>query len=530
MESSSGQRKLILGIDFGTLKTCVSYAFWNSNQKEPPGIDSLSIENTIVFPSCLAEENEEILWGRAASGRQDIRVYKWLKLFLYDPDHPILQDPDTPKVPMGYLPERLVTQYLGQLHNAIQKTMRKLYPDYNQGIDYWFGWPATWSDESRQKMRRAVEEAGYDQDPDRLFFVTEAEATALYFTHAFSGELRDGCVLICDIGGGTTDVAALKIHNSGKNPTYEQLSSYSGNDCGLAAMDAALREYARGLPGITTQRLLNGIVSVKRTFTGKEDQPILLQESGRHTAPPGDIKNCLNPTIVKIFNLILKNIDTSYRLQMPISHVLLTGGGGMMPYLRGQIEDKLQGMVDVLHLDEYAPISVAWGATRRGVLGRAIARLRFDRSYGLRPAAEAVIHEEDYRARIRPVKSTPPHWFVRKKQEYVTGRQENRFFHIFYHAGDLSTTIIHIVQHPGECPSPTDGVKLEEVGVFDFCLELQEFDPDILRTGDDYRIKVKIAWELKYSERQAGVELVATMNEKEIRRKLVPLREHELVY
>lgn len=144
---------------------------------------SLTINDRIVFASCLAQDqNERILWGQEAYDSQQGPVYKWLKLFLYDPDHPILQEPDAPKLPEGSLPEKLVTLYLRQVYDAITEMIRIHHSDCDQGTDYWFGWPATWSDESQQKMMRAVQEAGYGNDSDRVFFLTEAEAVALFFT------------------------------------------------------------------------------------------------------------------------------------------------------------------------------------------------------------------------------------------------------------------------------------------------------------------------------------------------------------
>ncbi|CAK96286.1 uncharacterized protein An02g00710 [Aspergillus niger] len=520
MEPSSGQRKMIVGIDFGTEKTCVSYAAWNSFQKEPPPISSLTINDRIVFASCLAQDqNERILWGQEAYDSQQGPVYKWLKLFLYDPDHPILQEPDAPKLPEGSLPEKLVTLYLRQVYDAITEMIRIHHSDCDQGTDYWFGWPATWSDESQQKMMRAVQEAGYGNDSDRVFFLTEAEAVALFFTqHEKLGKppsslsvdwqsvkLGDGRILICDIGGGTTDVVALQIQNSGTNPTYELLSKSSGNDCGLAAMDAALRGHVRGLHGVPSQQLLDKIGNLKRRFTGKEDRPIFLPGSGQRTALPGDIKKCLNPTIEKILALILENINASRQMQLPIS-----------------------GTAEVLYLQEYAPISVAWGATLRGALGRAIPRLKFDRSYGLEVTSEAIVHEEGLDTWIRRKKSTP-HWFVRKNQEYAIDQQERRIFNIFHRAGDPATKIINIVEHPGTCPSPDDGINLVPKGVFQFCLRLQDRD-SILRTGDECSIKVQIAWTLTYSEQQAGVDLVASVKDAELGREVKVLDGHEVVH
>ncbi|XRM38817.1 hypothetical protein ABZX51_002212 [Aspergillus tubingensis] len=465
----SRSTKSIVGIDFGTEKTCASHALWNSIQKKPPPIFSLTISDRIVFSSCLAlGQDERILWGQEAYDGQQGTVYKWLKIFLYDPDHPILQEPNAPQLPEGVLPEELVTVYLRQLYDAITEKTRTLYPNCDEGTDYWFGWPATWSNESQQKMMRAVQDAGYGNGPDRFFFVTEAEAVALFFT--YHEHYRK-------------DVVAMQIQNSSINPTYELLSRSSGNDCGLAAMDAALRGYVRSLPGVPSQRFLDKIGDLKRGFNGDEVRPIVLPASGQRTALPKHIKGCLNPTIEKILSLILENIDASRQMQRPISHVLLAGGGGMMPYLRSHIGVKLEGIAEVLYLIEYA------------------------------------------RYLLRGERLSEVLW----GQEYAIDHEESHIFNIFHRAGDPATTIINLVEHPGKCPSPDDGITLVPKGVFEFCLQLQDRD-SILRTGDECSIKVQIAWTLRYSKQQAEVELVASVKDAELGRKVGILDGHRLVH
>ncbi|GFN16477.1 actin-like ATPase domain-containing protein [Aspergillus tubingensis] len=538
---SSLSTKSIVGIDFGTEKTCASHALWNSIQKKPPPIFSLTISDRIVFSSCLAlGQDERILWGQEAYDGQQGTVYKWLKIFLYDPDHPILQEPNAPQLPEGVLPEELVTVYLRQLYDAITEKTRTLYPNCDEGTDYWFGWPATWSNESQQKMMRAVQDAGYGNGPEELVTVylrqlydaiTEKtrtlypncdEGTDYWFgwPATWSNESQQKMMrAVQDAGYGNgpdrfffvTEAEAVALFF-----TYHEHYRKVSNDCGLAAMDAALRGYVRSLPGVPSQRFLDKIGDLKRGFNGDEVRPIVLPASGQRTALPKHIKGCLNPTIEKILSLILENIDASRQMQRPISHVLLAGGGGMMPYLRSHIGVKLEGIAEVLYLIEYA----------------AIPRLQFDRSYGLEATSEAIVHEEGLDRRILR-KTSIPYWIG---QEYAIDHEESHIFNIFHRAGDPATTIINLVEHPGKCPSPDDGthianeiVTLVPKGVFEFCLQLQDRD-SILRTGDECSIKVQIAWTLRYSKQQAEVELVASVKDAELGRKVGILDGHRLVH
>lgn len=163
----------------------VSYAFWNQRRSSTPDIiRSLVIEHKHIFPTMLAYlQDRSVTWGQDARTGKD-PVFKWLKLLLYDQEHPILRETPNPALPDGVSSEKLVSVYLRQLYTEIQNSIVSPRRSAELGTDFWFSQPASWSADNQRGFAKAVRDAGFgSKEADNLFFLTEAEAAALYFTH-----------------------------------------------------------------------------------------------------------------------------------------------------------------------------------------------------------------------------------------------------------------------------------------------------------------------------------------------------------
>ncbi|GKZ67436.1 hypothetical protein AnigIFM50267_001826 [Aspergillus niger] len=538
MSSLSAERKMIVGVDFGTEKTCVSYALWNKRRPRVPDIiKSFAISRNHVFPTMLAYlQDKSVAWAHDARNGKD-PVFEWLKLFLYDQEHPILRETPNPALPDGVSSERLVSDYLRQLYARIQKLIVSLHLSAEIGTDFWFSRPAGWSADNQEIFAKAVRDAGFtSKENDNLFFLTEAEAAALYLMHHEDFEAvsakppkpqppssslphridqltecpfvkpEDGRILVCDIGGGTTDVGAFHIQGTGPDAVYEPLGKSSGVNCGVAAMDAAVRQHVKKQPPHTfglvrplNEALLDMICDLKCQFDGTEEDPIPVDVTGLITVPPGVLRKSLNSTVVAIIELIMANIVPPRPLEPPVSVVFITGGGSRVPYLIKQIRQRLEHMVTLHHLDQYEAMSVSWGATFRGILGRAIPRLKFDASYGLQAAEEAIVRKGSISR-----EQSFPHWFIRKDQAVEIEHQNELFLDIHYRAGDAPITIINLLQHAAEFPDANDG-------------------------GDEYCVQVRIVWKVTYSERHAIVKFTAQSENALLGEQEVPLVGYRLV-
>ncbi|GKZ30953.1 hypothetical protein AbraIFM66950_010778 [Aspergillus brasiliensis] len=517
MPEASAERKLIFGVDVGTMKTYhasdigVSYAMWAQRRPKTPDIvSSLSINKTSVFPTTLAyRKDKSVSWGRDAQVGND-PVIKWLKLFLYDQEHPILSESPNPALPDGVPPEQLISDYLRQLYAAIQKKIVSMRLPTDTVTDFWFSWPAGWSADNQQTFARAVRAAGFaSKETDNLFFLTEAEAAALYFMYNGDLNMPEDCrILVCDVGGGTTDIGAFHVQGTGSDAVYEPLGKASGVNGGVAAMDAAVRQHIKDQPPHTfglarplNEDLLDRICALGKEFDGSEKNPLRADATGQITVPPTVLKDSLNSTVVIIIKLIMANIA-----------VILTGGGSMVPYLLKQIKEKLKHTVALYHLDKYKPTLVSWGATYRGILGRAVPRLYFDHSYGLQAAEEAIVHNERKSDPKMEREKSPIHWFIRKNQAIEGQRQNEHYFDIHYRGGDAAITIIHLLRHTAEFPDANDEDSKQWLPLD---LRLQDLDLScLIRIGDEYSVPVRIAWEVvEYKERRAIVKFTAQSKE-----------------
>ncbi|KAI3010449.1 hypothetical protein CBS147346_1662 [Aspergillus niger] len=532
MQSSSVERKIIVGVDFGTEKTCVSYALWNRRRPRTPDIiKTFAIKHRQEFPTMLAYlQYKSVAWAHDARNGKD-PVFKWLKLFLYDQEHPILRETPNPALPDGVSSERLVSDYLRQLYARIQKLIVSLRLSAEIGTDFWFSRPAGWSADNQEIFAKAVREAGFtSKENDNLFFLTEAEAAALYLMHHKDFEApEDGRILVCDIGGGTTDVGAFHIQGTGPNAVYEPLGKSSGVNCGVAAMDAAVRQHVKKQPPHTfglvrplNEALLDMICDLKCQFDGTEEVPIPVDVTGLITVPPGVLRKSLNSTVVAIIELIMANIVPPRPLEPPVSVVFITGGGSRVPYLIKQIRQRLEHMVTLHHLDQYEAMSVSWGATFRGILGRAIPRLKFDASYGLQAAEEAIVRKGSISR-----EQSSPHWFIRKDQAVEIEHQNELFLDIHYRAGDAPITIINLLQHAAEFPDANDGDS-KRMPPLGFHLQGLNFSR-LMRVGDEYCVQVRIVWKVTYSERHAIVKFTAQSENALLGEQEVPLIGYRLV-
>jgi molecular chaperone DnaK (HSP70) len=132
--------------------------------------------------------------------------------------------------------------------------------DVNEKVDkkrlsYVVTVPSMWSDEAKNTMAVAIRRAGIvELNPgetldDRVIFITEAEAAALYCQEFFKKEFKitkDQRFMICDCGGGTVDLGTFQVgqENGGERElTITELTSGDGGNCGSAYIDDRFRYY-----------------------------------------------------------------------------------------------------------------------------------------------------------------------------------------------------------------------------------------------------------------------------------------------
>jgi hypothetical protein len=177
-----------------------------------------------------------VTWGFLIDKeRGDLEVQSLFKLYL-DPTH---QD-EFRNRPSLEEARRWYTDYLHCIYQAIAQHFDETYPRWStKKIEFAFSVPTTWKNPAMIAATEGlIREAGFGRGTDHVLRIslTEAEAAAAY---ASKQSYQKGDVfLVCDAGGGTTDVNILKVKNSMYGQTeLEPLSWVEGIAVGSTLID-----------------------------------------------------------------------------------------------------------------------------------------------------------------------------------------------------------------------------------------------------------------------------------------------------
>jgi molecular chaperone DnaK (HSP70) len=101
------------------------------------------------------------------------------------------------------------------------------------------GCPAMWNSKQRQRLLRLAKEAGFEIQYDTLIDEPVAACIGWFETEIRNKRRPSGTTLVFDMGGGTLDVAALKINADHDSPEIYVLASDGIDEAG-DALDAAI--------------------------------------------------------------------------------------------------------------------------------------------------------------------------------------------------------------------------------------------------------------------------------------------------
>ncbi|RLL99951.1 hypothetical protein CFD26_105606 [Aspergillus turcosus] len=341
--------KLVVGVDYGTTFTGVSYAFLGEASlpiiqlvRSWPGVDTTQF-------------NDKALEAATATGIM--------------------------KLPYGKVAIQVVTDFLREVY---LHTCQELKEDLgNRDLDlcdvqmeFWFTTPAVWSDQVQFEYKEAAIRAGFgpsdDRPDDTIYMLCEAEAAALatFQTMPLYGpgmQIKpDDGVLICDCGGGTVDVTTYLISEVSPRLSFDELTSAIGGMCGATAIDrnfyllmserfgAAFNDlpFTRKGPG---SRFMDTFQMFKETFCcSAEDRVYQLPlrmaldnpnpsffdtENQLVLLSSNDLRGIFDPVVRQITQLIHRQIESANQEvgHFIINKIVLVGGFSQSPYLRQRI-------------------------------------------------------------------------------------------------------------------------------------------------------------------------------------------------
>ncbi|KAL5340428.1 hypothetical protein BJX70DRAFT_396680 [Aspergillus crustosus] len=247
--------------------------------------------------------------------------------------------------------QKTITEFLRWLKPKIQKALKAPYTGNEADVEFWFSLPAAWGERPRESILRAINDASYGQEKgEQVFWTTESEAAALWVFAQDALTLPPGTASTClvvDCGGGTTDVTALSLENTGLRVNYRKISANSGIACGGAEVDSQILRTLKLDYADTFEHMLlspealtaamEAVEALKFGFSGHETKLLQFVQVTRPIAP-----KALRDVPDKAVDGIVKQIHQAIVVDSQIiPRVVLLGGFSQSEYLRRQVESAL---------------------------------------------------------------------------------------------------------------------------------------------------------------------------------------------
>ncbi|CAG9983343.1 unnamed protein product [Clonostachys byssicola] len=438
------KKKLIVGIDYGTTYSGLSFALSNASDFKDikpwtkyPGASSHHAEMAVKAPTrvafaCENEDLDEDAWGYQIE--PDMKAYALTKLLL---DKDTLQseydDPelaasisrgDEFMLPTGKSALTVATRFLKGMYDMFEKAALEMLGEdgfNDMPIDYWLTVPATWSEKAKLLTRSAALDAGFaSKESDKIMLIPEPEAAAHAALksglHTLANFVETGTnVMVCDCGGGTVDITSYEIQRTHPTLKLREVAVGAAGKCGGTFVDRNFfklmverfgeaftslgadqigpassfmdqfelkkKDFSMKNPSKRPHRLVLPMPSLQLT---PEIQKYYEKRSSSVLLRPEDFRILFDPVIEKIEQLVQDQVSEVERREgSSISTIILVGGFGSSPYLNERLEDWCKQRKIRLTL----PWTGGWsaivrGAVLRGLEGSIVKEKKCRRHYG----------------------------------------------------------------------------------------------------------------------------------------------------
>ncbi|OCK81384.1 hypothetical protein K432DRAFT_434183 [Lepidopterella palustris CBS 459.81] len=383
---------LVIAIDFGM--TCTGVAYCNVStgsdnvrwiQRWPGRMQANEnkVPTILVYPD---NSDTPSSWGFLAETPQEQNGVgkeskEWFKIML---DEERLQQmqrntSDPSKVPKIYEVEKWYCDYFKLLYQYIENRLRgelaSQWEDAN--IEFIFSVPTTWKpNPTVERFRSIISRAGFGKSPSHTAVIglTEAEAAAVHTARESPAIFKEReILLVCDVGGGTTDLSALRVTNTGSinSLALEQLDVVFGATIGSTQLDRLFEKatYERlrmvdlmapmRLEDLETtaweMRLSKEYQNAKCDYGSPDDTDMFsvaiprLSRSyvndhfgirdGEMRVRRNELQGYFDSQIAKLFEMIDKQL-TRLQQRLPneqVAHLVLSGGLGNSLYLQQRL-------------------------------------------------------------------------------------------------------------------------------------------------------------------------------------------------
>ncbi|PMD34535.1 Hsp70 family protein-like protein [Hyaloscypha variabilis F] len=421
---TSTRHKIIIGIDYGTTFSGVSYVTTDkSDIKDITIISSWPGEQLTSWKTptriAYARENSPLItenkWGFEVSPK--LISYSWTKLLLDknaamgEYDDPALAEMEGSgmlRLPSFRQAAGVCEDFLHELYRHVSKKLAHEMTELifeSTPMECWITLPAIWSDEAKDATLTAARNAGFgNRVGDEVFTIAEPEAAAIATLKSYSGTNGLNAVkpkeniLICDCGGGTVDITTYVITQVSPQLMFDELQIGAGGKCGSTYIDRNLHTllsrrfgakyddlpFAQKGPG---SRLMTSFEKHKRDFGLNDNKdvreigPIRLDVSDSEYFDEDERNVKLTyEDMEALFRPVVSDIENLLRIQ----RLILVGGFAQSPYLRNSLEEWCLYHGEIAFLCPDQPqAAILRGAALRGLEGLAPGIKYVRRHYGV---------------------------------------------------------------------------------------------------------------------------------------------------
>lgn len=306
---------------------------------------------------------------------------EWFKTCL-DPEKLRQKQVEDPECAPGSLQEveRWYVDYLRKMHKYLSFKLGGELSGANwedARIEFIFSVPTTWAPfPTVESFKRIVKEAGFGSHTSHKVTIglTEAEAAAVHVSTEAPGIFHENDILlVCDVGGGTTDLSVLKVTGTiNQAIDLQQLDVVFGDTIGSAAIDYEFEKLvmqrlrlAHSMeplpvdPADTGWEMMKSrdFQAVKCEFGALDDTPLfsigiprvphtynnydpdVRIRNGEMTFEREDLQRFFDKQIVKLFKLIDTQLQSLMRKfpKEQVAHLVLSDGLGNSVYVQSQL-------------------------------------------------------------------------------------------------------------------------------------------------------------------------------------------------
>ncbi|EEA19947.1 conserved hypothetical protein [Talaromyces marneffei ATCC 18224] len=364
--ANSNQRKLVVGIDFGTTYTGVA-----GPRRDVLG--SNEGESSVKVPTQLRYTPQGTEWGFQIPST--VERNHWFKLGL--------QENNTSDVGQKSA-EGLTTDYLAEVYNHVLYTLEQKIGAVilrTIPVEFCLTVPAIWSEAAKEKTLKACQKAGL-KSASEILLVSEPEAAAIFALHGLDphGLTVGDSFVICDAGGGTVDLISYRIKSLYPILQVEEITAGTGGLCGSVFLnrrfidfikrklsrqpgwdDEVLSEASERFDTVIKQQYLpsrDGDDGYPVPVPGLANDQRVGIRRGKFTIQKNDMHDIFEPIIHKIILFVQDQIRLSGG---KAKSVLLVGGFGQNTYLKERLRESLPN-IEVLQPPN------AWTAIVRGAV------------------------------------------------------------------------------------------------------------------------------------------------------------------